>query len=99
MQITLCDILIDVTLEAIDFYHMYYKNELLFVLSLAMLGWLLIALGKIFIFGDIFSEIPKSLLVTGFLIITVVCGYNLCKFPSIIWMEHLITQLLFCSVL
>ncbi|XP_065078115.1 GPI ethanolamine phosphate transferase 1, partial [Ochlerotatus camptorhynchus] len=98
--ITLCDVLMDVTLEAIDFYHVYYKNELLFILSFAMLGWLFIVLGKIFFLEDIFSEVDKKILFTGFVVIIVVCGYNLLQgVPKIVMFYFILPVFLWIPVL
>ncbi|XP_062545025.1 GPI ethanolamine phosphate transferase 1 isoform X2 [Armigeres subalbatus] len=74
--IALCDALIDVTLEVIEFYQTYYKNELLFMLTLAMTGWILIVLGKLFVFEEVFPKISRKLSVAGITAMIVITGYN-----------------------
>lgn len=79
LQITLCDVLMDLTLEAIEFYQTYYKHELLFTLTIAMAGWMLIVLGKIFVFEEALSRINWKLICGGVVVAAVIIGYNICK--------------------
>ncbi|XP_062707725.1 GPI ethanolamine phosphate transferase 1-like [Aedes albopictus] len=75
--ITLCDVLMDLTLEAIEFYQTYYKHELLFTLTIAMAGWMLIVLGKIFVFEEALSRINWKLICGGVFVAAVIIGYNI----------------------
>ncbi|XP_001658859.2 GPI ethanolamine phosphate transferase 1 [Aedes aegypti] len=75
--IALCDVLIDVTLEAIEFYQTYYKHELLLMLTIAMIGWILIVLSKVFVFEPVFSKISRKLIWGGFVCVILIIGYNI----------------------
>ncbi|XP_058816822.1 GPI ethanolamine phosphate transferase 1-like [Topomyia yanbarensis] len=83
-MIVLSEQLLDVILEAIDYYQTYYKYELLFAISIAMAGWILITTGKIFLnegsFGKISVQLCSSVLAAAF----VICIYNILQGTPII---------------
>ncbi|XP_058466998.1 GPI ethanolamine phosphate transferase 1-like isoform X2 [Malaya genurostris] len=79
-MITLSELLVDVILEAIEYYQTYYKYELLFVLSVAMLGWISIIIGKIFFNGKSFRRVSVRFISRTMAIIFIICIYHTCKF-------------------
>lgn len=62
--------------EGIDFYQMYYKNELLIALTLAMAGWIAL-LYQFVIKSKMTLKMDYKLLIAGLSLIVLIIGYNL----------------------
>ncbi|KAG5669225.1 hypothetical protein PVAND_017117 [Polypedilum vanderplanki] len=82
--------------EAIDYFQMYYKNELLVSLTLAMAGWIAL-LYQFIIKSSITLKMNRKIFITGSAIIGVIIFYNFLQhaplvvigyfiLPVIIWM-------------
>lgn len=75
--------MISLIYEGIDFYQMYYKNELLIALTLAMIGWIAL-LYQFVITSKINYSIDFKTLSTGCCIAFVIAGYNLLQHAPLI---------------
>lgn len=75
--------MISLIYEGIDFYQMYYKNELLIALTLAMIGWIAL-LYQFVITSNINYSIDFKTLSTGCCIAFVIAGYNLLQHAPLI---------------
>uniref|UniRef100_A0A1Q3FC79 GPI ethanolamine phosphate transferase 1 n=1 Tax=Culex tarsalis TaxID=7177 RepID=A0A1Q3FC79_CULTA len=70
------DILVQTTLEAIDFYQTYFKYELKLSFSLSMLGWILIVIGYVMDIRNMYKDITRKYKFGAMLSLTAVYGYN-----------------------
>lgn len=75
--------------EGIDFYQMYYKNDLLISLTLTMTGWIVL-LYQYVIKGSIDAKIKASILQYGLTLGTLVVTYNLLQHSPIIVIGYFI---------
>jgi len=75
--------------EGIDFYQMYYKNDLLISLTLTMTGWIVL-LYQYVIKGSIDAKIKANILQYGLTLATLVVTYNLLQHSPIIVIGYFI---------
>lgn len=75
--------MISLIYDGIDFYQMYYKNELLVALTLAMLGWITL-LFQFVITSKINYRINLKILINGLIIAIIIITYNLLQHAPII---------------
>lgn len=61
--------------EGIDFYQMYYKNELLVALTLSMVGWIFL-LYLYIVRSDVAFKMNKKVLLSGGVVSGVIIAYN-----------------------
>ncbi|XP_055637400.1 GPI ethanolamine phosphate transferase 1 [Toxorhynchites rutilus septentrionalis] len=84
-MITTCETLMNILLEAIEYYHTYYKYELLFVLSMTMIGWIMILVDKIFYSENLVKTINARLVLTAIGTIIIIYVFNILQgTPSIV---------------
>ncbi|XP_055594011.1 GPI ethanolamine phosphate transferase 1 [Uranotaenia lowii] len=108
--ISLADVMIDVTTDAIDFYHTYYKYELLISMTISMVGWICNVVLKLLNkpIKLTFTNSPYNITICGIMLLIVV--FNTLQgtpalvifyfvLPCIIWMpvlpnHQLLTELI-----
>lgn len=75
--------MINAIYEGIEFYQMYYKNELLISLTLAMTGWIVL-LYQFVIKSDIHLNISKNILLYGLIVSALIITFNLLQHSPVI---------------
>jgi phosphatidylinositol glycan class N len=79
--------------DGIDFYQMYYKNELLVSLTLTMIGWIVL-LYQYVIRGNISLKITKKPLQYGLIIATLIVAYNLLQHSPLVVIGYFLLPIL-----
>ena len=69
--------------EGIDFYQMYYKNELLVALTLAMLGWIAL-LYQFIVTSTLTFKMSFKVFLTGTVMSGTIAGYNLLQMAPLV---------------
>lgn len=79
--------------EGIDFYQMYYKNELLVALTMTMLGWIVL-LYLYMMSATISFKMNRNVLLTGALAMLVIAGYNILQKAPLVVIGYFILPVL-----
>ncbi|XP_053697423.1 GPI ethanolamine phosphate transferase 1 [Sabethes cyaneus] len=75
-MISSSELLMDVILEAIEFYQTYYKYELLTAISVAMIGWIVFVAGHVFIAPISIASINVKSILIAIIAICIIWFYN-----------------------
>lgn len=79
--------------EGIDFYQMYYKNDLLISLTLTMTGWIVL-LYQYVIKGSLDAKIKTNVMQYGITLATLVVAYNLLQHSPLIVIGYFLLPIL-----